>query len=297
MAIYYKSSGKAPVTGTLLALAAALVLGILCAFIYCYAIWYIPIIYLNIVIIIGVPFALSWLMARLAIKPGKIRNKMMAGLMGLAAGVVFFVMQWALHCVMVTNSGEVHSIGSGSHELGFAETGFSLNALLFYLFNPSETFTLIGIINEVGTWGIKSSTVSGVMLTICWVVEALIILLLPMYLPYKQAANPFSEKLNQWLNTRKLSRHIEITNSADELRNEIDQGNFATLSQAGTTLANPFRRLVIHSDDQLQEIYLTVQQVTLSHDNKGNEKEDEKVEVKEVLIPRQLYDNLVAQFG
>ncbi|MGL5889704.1 MAG: hypothetical protein ACRC3B_07460 [Bacteroidia bacterium] len=297
MAIYYTPSGKAPVTGILFALAVSAVFAVICAFAYCYGIWYIPIIYLNLVLIIGVPIALSVLIARVGIKFGKIRNKIVAGVIGLAGGVMFFVVQWLIHCVMVANSGEVHSIGSGSHSMGFAETGFSMDAFMFYLTNPAEAISFIGIINDVGTWGIGSGTVSGILLTIFWIVEALCILFIPVFFPWKQADNPFSEKLNQWLAERKLSKNMLITNSAGELRTEIESGNFATLINATASIANPFRRLVLYSDDQQQEVYLTVKHVALSYDDKGKEKEEETDEVKEVLIPKELYERLVAQFG
>jgi hypothetical protein len=297
MAIYYKPSGKAPVTGILLALTVSAVFAVICAFAYCYGIWYIPIIYLNLILIIGVPIALSVLIARIGIKFGKIRNKIVAAMIGLAGGVVFFIVQWLIHCVMVTNSGEVHSIGSGSHSMGFAETGFSFEAFMFYLTNPAETISLIGVINEVGTWGIGSSTVSGILLTIFWIIEALCILFVPVFFPWKQADNPFSEKLNQWLEERSMSRNMAITNSADELRNEIENGNFGTLINATSSTENPFRKLVLYSDDQQQEVYLTVKHITITYDDKGKEKENEIEEVKEVLIPKELYDRLVAQFG
>lgn len=297
MAIYYTPSGKAPVTGILLGLAVSAVLGIICAFAYCYGIWYIPIIYLNILLTIGVPFGLSWMIARIGIKTGKIRNKLVAGAVGFAGGAVFFIAQWLVHCVMVANSGEVHSIGSGSHEMGFAETGFSMDSFLFFLKHPAEVVSFIGIINEEGTWGIGSTTVSGVILSIFWIIEALLILVIPIYLPYKQAVKPFSEKLNQWLEERSMSRNMAITNSADELRMEIESGNFGTLINATSSIANPFRKLVLYSDDQQQEVYLTVKHITITYDDKGKEKENEVEEVKEVLIPKELYDRLVAQFG
>jgi hypothetical protein len=297
MAVYYTPSGKVPVAGMLVAAATAALAAVVCAFAYCYSIWYIPIIYLNIVVVMGVPFLLSWLIARLGIKTGKIRNRSTAALLGLAGGVLFFVVQWALHCVMVTSSGEVHSIDFGSNQMGFAETGFSIEALLFYLFNPSETFSLIGAINEVGTWGIKSTTVSGIPLTICWVIEAFCILCISVYLPWKQAVIPFSETENQWLAERVLNGNVEITNASDQLKHEIESGNFNTLLQAAAGTGNPFRRLVLYTDSQLHEIYLTVKEVTVKVDSKGKETEDEKDEVKEVMIPRQLYDVLVSRFG
>jgi hypothetical protein len=297
MALYYTPSGKAPVIGILLALAISAILAVLCAFAYCYGIWYIPIIYLNLILIIGVPIALSVLIARVGIKIGKIRNKIVAAGIGFAGGVVFFIVQWLIHCVMVTNSGEVHSFGSGSHSMGFAETGFSLEAFMFYLTNPAETISLIGVINEVGTWGIGSGTFSGIILSICWIIEALCILFVPIYFPWKQADDPFSEKLNQWLKERKLSKNMIITNSADELRNEIEGGNFGTLINAKTGIENPSRKLVLYSDDQQQEVYLTVKHVTLTYDDKGKEKENEIDEIKEVLIPKELHDQLISQFG
>jgi hypothetical protein len=297
MAIYYTPSGKAPVAGILLGLAVAAVLAVVCAFAYCYGIWYIPIIYLNLALIIGVPFGLSWLIARLGVKTGKIRNKIAAGAVGLSGGIVFFIVQWIVHCVMVANSGEVHSIGSGSHEMGFAETGFSTESFMFYLTHPAEVISFIGIINEVGTWGIGSTTVSGVILSIFWIIEALCIIFIPAFLPYKQASKPFSEKLDQWLEERTLSKNMAITNSAAELRSEIETGNFGTLINATSSIENPFRKLVLYSDDQQQEVYLTVKHITITYDSKGKEKENEVEEIKEVLIPKELFDRLVTQFG
>jgi hypothetical protein len=172
-----------------------------------------------------------------------------------------------------------------------------MDSFLFFLKHPAEVVSFIGIINEQGTWGIGSGTVSGILLTIFWIREALCILFVPVFFPWKQADNPFSEKLNQWLEERSMSRNMAITNSADELRNEIENGNFGTLINATSSTENPFRKLVLYSDDQQQEVYLTVKHITITYDDKGKEKENEIEEVKEVLIPKELYDRLVAQFG
>ncbi|MCA6361489.1 MAG: hypothetical protein IM638_00490 [Bacteroidetes bacterium] len=53
----------------------------------------------------------------------------------------------------------------------------------------------------------------------------------------------------------------------------------------------------MYTNNQLHEIYLTVKEVAVKADSKGKETEAEKDEVKEVMIPRQLYDLLVSRFG
>lgn len=225
MSKYYQPSGRfSPVSFVylaLLCLLAAPVLGL----VYSYAIWYIPIIYVNFLIAAGFGIAIGMGINYAVVGVGKVRNAGIAALFGVIAGVVALYFHWAIWLDLVLNAGESY----GTSRIGITVSNISILESLSLALDPAAMIELIGAVNEVGTWGFKSVPVSGLFLTVIWVVEALIILGIPVFMAFGRAQKPFCEISNSWAREKELPALEFISNEA-ALKAALEQGDFSFLT-------------------------------------------------------------------
>ena len=76
------------------------------ALIYSYAIWYIPIPYINFFITAGFGFGIGLVVQYLAVKLGKVRNSKVAALFGFLGALVGLYISWAVWVDLAINVGE-----------------------------------------------------------------------------------------------------------------------------------------------------------------------------------------------
>ena len=85
----------------------------------------------------------------------------------IIASLVAYYSQWVVWVDLVLNAGEVY----GNKQIGISVSNVQFEQLLYLATHPSDLIDLIMLINEEGTWGIKSMTVSGIFLSIIWLIE------------------------------------------------------------------------------------------------------------------------------
>ncbi|MEO1654880.1 MAG: hypothetical protein AAFU64_15135, partial [Bacteroidota bacterium] len=210
MTHYYKASGRfsplAFVYFLLLSLIAFPLLGLL----YAYAIWYIPIIYVNFLLTLGFGFGVGILMSLFVVRMGKVRNTLLGLLFGLLGGLFALYFHWAVWLDLVVNAGESY----GTDSIGITVSNVQFAQVFILAFNPGVLFDLMAQVNEVGTWGIRGGNVSGIILSIIWSIEALVIVGIATYLPYVSAQNPFSETSNAWMDSEEFGPFQMIKDKA-----------------------------------------------------------------------------------
>lgn len=222
----YQPSGKIPLSSIgiflLLCVTAFPLLGTL----YTLAIWYIPFIYINFLILAGTAFLVGVLMSRVVVRGGKLRNVKFAVLLSILAGCVTIYTSWAVWVDLVLNSGEV----IGGSRIGITVSSISFDQVLSIAFRPKAMFELIAEINEFGTWGLRSATVSGSFLTIIWVIEAFGMIVIAAFLGYSNAQEPFCESSNKWFDLSS-SKSLTFIDQPDVLIGQLEIGNIDQLSQ------------------------------------------------------------------
>ncbi len=189
MNTYYQPSGKFSIMSFVWWLLAAAIGMPLLAMIYAYAIWYIPIIYFNLALVLLLGGAVGLLVDYAAIRQGKVRNPMLATVLGGLAGLVALYFQWAVWLDLVVNAGD--QIGTDS--IGITVSNIKFWQVFSLAINPDVMLELIGKVYDVGTWGIKGSTVSGGFLGLVWLLEAVGVLALSAFLPRLAASIPYDE--------------------------------------------------------------------------------------------------------
>ena len=181
MAAYYKHSGKFKLEGLLFGLLAGAILSIPAAFLYNYGIVSIPEAKLRGICTLAFG-ALIGTGAGIAMCWGKVRNGLLAGVVGIATsffGLYLSWIAWILHWLYP------------SHWL------FNLSRPAMH---PEGLWRLMLEVNKVGTWGLhRGKAEHGTILWVIWIGEAALVLLAStMSAVYWVRRRPFCEHCEQW---------------------------------------------------------------------------------------------------
>jgi len=215
MSKYYKPSGKFTPLAFLYFAGIALIILPLLGLLYAYAIWYIPIIYFNVIIAGAFGFAIAFLISHGVVKFGKVRNVPLTIGLSILAGLIALYFHYAVWVDLVLNMGESY----GNSRLGITVSNIKIIQTFNLALNPAALFEIIAEINDYGTWGIKGSTVSGVFLTVIWIIEALIIIGVATFVPIAFAKAPFCELGNEWFKEKTLPAFQYIENRPELIKN------------------------------------------------------------------------------
>ena len=194
MQSYYKPSGKFSPTSFLYFIPTALLIVPIISLIYAYLIWYIPFIYFNFFITIGFGFLVGFAISMLVVKKGKVRNKYLAGFLGLLAAIVATYFDFVVYVDLAINAGEL----IGDEHLGISVSNIKILDIFALATQPEVLWTYIKEINAIGTWGIKGAVASGSFLTFVWIVEFIMVAGVSVFVNYITAKDPFCELDNNW---------------------------------------------------------------------------------------------------
>ncbi|EGD34663.1 hypothetical protein [Capnocytophaga sp. oral taxon 338] len=289
MSNYYKPSGKfSPLAFLYFVLACVIVFPILSA-IYAYATWYIPLIYINVLITIGFGFGICFIVSYLIINLGKVRSYGLAILLAILSGLVAYYLQWVVWSDLAINGTESY----GNKQIGIVVSNVQFEQLLYLLSHPSALLDLIKLINENGTWGIKGNTISGGFLTAIWVAEFAIIMFFSV-LSAKRARLPFDEQIQEWFKEENLPIFSFIENEAD-FKKKVEQGDWEQLSetiQRGDEGENHSTFTVYASGS---EYYLSVSNAKRKESKKDKIEFDIHKIIEYLHIDKTVYDMLRAK--
>lgn len=220
MAKYYKPSGKFNPLAFLYFIGIALIILPLLGLLYAYAIWYIPFIYINFIIAAAFGFTIAFAISYGVVKFGKVRNVPLTIGLSILAGLIALYFHWAVWVDLAINAGESY----GTSRIGITVSNIKLIQTFNLALDPATLFDIIGEINKYGTWGIRSATISGTFLSIIWIVEALIIIIVATLIPISFAYAPFCELGNEWFKEKELPAFYYIKNRP-ELIKDLETAN------------------------------------------------------------------------
>lgn len=276
---YYKASGQfSPLAPIYLLLASVTVFPLL-GLIYSYAIWYIPFIYINVLITGACGFAIGFIVDRTGIRFGKVRNSTLAMLLALVGGFVATYFQWVVWVDLAINISD----SVGGSKIGFAISNIKLGEVLTLAADPGLVFSLISEINAVGTWGLAGGAVNGIFLTIIWIIEACILLGIPLLMARKASKRPFSEATNNWMKEKSIGAFAFITDPHDMVA-KLESGNLSALKEIA-------RSETADADHSLFTLYFSENsEYCLSITNKKAKLSDKgKLEYDEVTLVEYLW--------
>jgi hypothetical protein len=272
---FYRHSGKFGIHGPLLAVLAALIAGYPLGIIYSYLIKWIPFIYLNFFIVIGYGLIFG-VMTMPLLKFANVRNTIVAVLTGLTVGLIAWYMNW---------NGYLHAM------IKEAPT----------LMTPGQLKLLMKLLYEHGSWGIGFSSqdaVTGIPLAIVWLCEAGIIIGASTLLAYGTvAATPFCENHACWLDKEKKIDKLDAFVQPDQIA-ALQAGNIAPLDHARPRVpaSGAFARMTLRYSDKCEEFCtLSIENVSVTVDDKGKVQEKKQAIMTNLLVPKTMFEYL-AQF-
>ncbi len=224
MSDYYSASGKYSPLSFILWIVLALTALPLLAAIYAYAIWYIPIPYLNFFITGIFGFLIGLVISQVVLKIGKVRNTKLAIAFVVFGALTALYIHWAVWIDLAMNiSGTM-----GNEDIGIATSTIKFNEVINLILQPSVLFEIMGDLNEVGVWGFQGGTVSGGFLTAIWIIEILVVLFVSFAYGIGQASKPFCEEENEWFKENELSP-VSVFRDAPNLLDALSSGNMEVL--------------------------------------------------------------------
>lgn len=179
--LYYEESGKVPPVGPVVVLLGGSIAAAVLSFIYAYATSYIPFIYLNFLLTIGLGAAAGIGAAKGAYF-GKVRNQKVVVALAIVLAFVACYFAWVF-------------------------TIYIWMGASIFIFNPASLWEIIQMAAEEGVWSLKGSTPTGAALYTVWTVEAGIMIgMATMSSLGSYTAEPFCESCNEW------TKEVELTN-------------------------------------------------------------------------------------
>lgn len=273
--LYYKPSGKVPVGALIGSLLVGIAGAVVLAVIYIALQWFIPIVYFNVFITIGFGAGLFFVL-NFCFKQWKLRNKGVAMVITLLVALIGLYAQWALFISLMYNA--EGTMGGDT----WVKSSFSLEGFKAFFMHPSFIWEAMQGLNEVGTFTLKKSTVSGAALWAVWAIEMAIIILTPIILTFRGITiYPFSEKDEVWMIKRVLPGRLKYVEDKDAVVNTLANHDFAYvydhLSEEEEHYSYATAEVYESDTDDYQ--YLTVYNHQLV-DKKGKleEKKDEVIE-------------------
>lgn len=273
--LYYEESGKVPPIGPVLALAAGGIVAAILSFVYAYAINFIPFIYLNFMLTLGLGAAVGFSIANGA-KFGKIRNQNAVIGLSVIGGLVTLYFAWAFTIYVWTES-------------------------TLLVFNPLELWSFIQIIAEEGVWSIKGSTPTGAALYGVWGIEAAMIIGATAIIGLGAYPSiPYCESCDKWAEEKELTNRLGHPEDFEAFVKGLESKNFEVLTSLRNVPANTPVRLKVEIMDCsscTKVHYLTITLIVAEANDDGKIEEKETILVENLNLDSKTHQELMAWKG
>lgn len=269
--MYYQESGNFNALGLVVTFVATILFAVGLSFLYALLIYYIPIIYLNIVITVGFGLTIG-IVSRILFRLTHNRSKLSRYAIVVLFVIFAYYFHWVAYLLFVFNDGYVSFIDYVSQ--------------LNMIFSPSLFIELVSNINSAGLWSIIGATVNGPILTIIWVVEFLIIAILPILSIFRIPIEPYSELCQKKYSKYVLDHEFEPTPPLSLFLPKLEQNPITAIGGLGQSEITRLSKIYVYylKDENTQ--YLTFENTYI--DNKGKRE-------SEVMIGNFKVSSAVAQ--
>jgi hypothetical protein len=254
----YIHSGKAPLTGLMLAMLAGLATAIVLGVAYAFAVVYIPILYLNMLLSMGFGAAIGGAVGYAA-KLGHVRSRLMPAMVAVVCGLVGLYIAWGADALA---------------RRGPPQNGDAIDA-----FRPEMIQVHIEDFYKNGFWAIghrvgnnNQQPVTGIVLVVVWLAEAGIIVGVAAFVAWVTLGNlVYCEHCENWARSQKDVKRLTLS-VPDGVIAKVAAGDLSPLD--AWPMANPadqfFIRLNLDFCDGCEKSnYLTMERVVTQLDKKG----------------------------
>ncbi|MCA9575845.1 MAG: hypothetical protein R3B40_06215 [Polyangiales bacterium] len=266
-ATHYKAPQTIAPLGIVFGGVAALLGAFVLAPIYALAIAYIPIVYLNALLTAGFG-GLTGFGVVMALRAGHFQNAALSYVLGFGALLFAYWMHWIAWVAVL-------------------EWRADMPVEVLPLLLPPVLMEIVGLVYEQGTWSVRSSDpVSGGVLGLVWAIEALIFFGAGFVgIVGVVGSGTYCERCRAWCDVvgTRLLAHDDSGTLPDAVNQRQD---WAALVRAEPEPgAAMYHTVEVSQCPRCRETStLTLSTVTISHDSKGNEQRNTKVDADRVFI-------------
>jgi hypothetical protein len=265
--LYYRHSGRFSPLALLPVMAVSILIAAAAGVAYGIIVYYMPLIYINALLCIGLGYSLGVLVRKMAMRQ-HIRNIQVIALTGLLAGLAAeyaaFV-GWLLPVV-----------------------GWSA-----VIYQPGELIDVLQVVADKGVWGYSSgSPITGIFLYLHWLAEGLVLI-------GAAASNsisglketPYCETCGQWLREASVVGPFQPIAEVKTLRDNLERGDFAALGDVKPmdpqSPASRFSQIELRDCPTCDAMaVMTVRNITVSVDGEGKATTTTEPVVSGLLIDR-----------
>lgn len=223
----YKASGKYTPGSIAVFLAVGLLAGFLLGAAYIYLLGFVSNMLLRSLVIAGYLFAMSGCLI-LLVRKTRIRNTRVVLLVTLVILLLSYYSNWVFFVNLVQDAWQ-----KGANEVWAYHFQFPLLLKRWWdlLTSPGALFSAIVQILPYGSSSINGEMLKGIPLLIVWIIEFLLVFLVPLYHVVYRASRPYEEDLGIWLPTKE-EWTINYLESYREVRNGIRKQDLNPLLEA-----------------------------------------------------------------
>ncbi|MDR0851434.1 MAG: hypothetical protein LBN36_02950 [Clostridiales Family XIII bacterium] len=281
---YYKPSGRAPAGGIVLTILLGIICGVILSAIYSVINYINPYVYLNVLLTFGFSILTGKILS-FGIRKFQIRNIAVSIFISLVVFVIAYIAHWYFYLAVTLTDWETNSI------FHFAIVAEYFGLLLQY---PVDTLGLIHEINDAG-WSLSGRStgsgglpIHGILLTIIWFLEAVILVFFIITTPLNVVRTPYSERQNRWM--EKLpDRLIPFIQEPEAFKHALGINDFRALTLPLTEVElnlpsgdQRYASVSVYTDQA--DAYITVANTFLKVKKKKKQK-SENVIVKHLRVP------------
>lgn len=250
---FYYPIGRASIVGKLIAYTLTIILALVVALIYNLLIALIPFPYINFFITLGVGIVMGY-SVNIFSKIGKLRNYKERTWIGVFTGLIVYYFQWASFTMLALNNFE-----------------FSIDFALYFdiIVAPIPMFETISLINKFGTWSIFDIEFNGILLTLVWIIEGLMIIVVPFLIVRTQPLTPYSETLDKWYDLFRFDQFFE--NIPFTFKNDLEEKGTTAIDELGKGLAQRHGRISLYYLPDEEYAYLSADNILKIDDDKGTD--------------------------
>lgn len=277
--LYYQESMKVNLLGLIFSYVLCLVAALFLGYAYSVITIFIPLIYINFLITIGFGLALA-LGVRIAVRTSHNRNKKSHYILAFIVVLMAVVFQWATYILYVVD-GEVPSISVYLSNV-------------YWIVLPHVFFPVIAEINEVGMWSILGLTFNGVSLSFIWLLEAVVIMALPIIAVYKTKVYPYSELNGKWYPKYTLNQDFESVTGVTSFLNYLTVDPGSAIEDLGRGLGHRHSKVHVFYHKNENKQYLSLEKVLI--EKQGTGKRNSEVVINNFEIDRNTAQEILEKF-
>lgn len=261
---FYRHSGRAPLWGLMLIGVLGVIAIPVLGLIYGYLIFYIPYIYLSILLVFGYVFVVSFVLNK-AIMWGKVRNTLIVGLAAFGFGIFAEYVGWVAWIA------------------AFAKDP----SYLIEFFLPWEVATIIIEIGKQGVWSFSGTTPTGAFLYFIWLMEALVVVGGITYFTLNMFSEfPFCEDSEMWVEKKKPLAFFAPLKDPKRFKSSIAQGNFSVFNELKLLQSgNEYTMFELYECEACKNFFvLNIKNVKVTVDRRRRRNQQVKTLVKNLLL-------------